>query len=337
MSDDDDGYDDDGYDANGFQRYTNAEELIASERRREVEVRARFQHRIASLEHIKNRLERATVGPIQRRGAMERELQDQEAQMTTLEEALAHNRRRKQVIEQERDELADYLERMDHWSRWGRFLDEHRRPGDPLIATHNYAEMKRKGQETMRVYAASIERFQQAIRNIESQIESKRLWMRMLTQRLARQREEVDNMVRVAQRATYSWQKAVDWATKTWPRGREEREMIYLEDLRLFLEDKVPDTVNITPPGLRDDSRVQTANGPYIALSLVNNPSWGRLYIQTTPEGTVPRFQIHTTTLPRGLQDIPENLFIELTNVCYTERKVASIVRKWVERSIIQS
>jgi hypothetical protein len=104
--------------------------------------------------------------------------------------------------------------------------------------------------------------------------------------------------------------------------------MIYLEDLKLFFEDSAHDNVRISPSGYQDDSRVQTANGPYISLVLEDNPSRGWAYVQCTPERSSDRFQIHHTSLKPGAEDIQENLQIEETIVCEKEEIVADNLRK---------
>jgi hypothetical protein len=106
--------------------------------------------------------------------------------------------------------------------------------------------------------------------------------------------------------------------------------MIYLEDLRQFLEDEVPDNVSISPPGHRDDSRVQTAGGPYIALALKDNPAWGRAYIQCSSEKGF-RFQVNHTSLKPGAEISFENLEIEETAYFETEQEVAAEMRRWAK------
>ena len=311
----------------GLKWYTNAEELIASEQRREDQVRKRYNDRIPTLEHRKNKLERDTLAPTNKKRLIEAELEQQEATVSRYKEKLYLNLQRKQECVRRCKKLAEDIQRME----------ENTRSGDPSVAGIDYARKKQKDQESLKEYNELTEQFRVANIDLEEAIRSKRKYIATLKGLLEVETEVVNIMTRDRDTALYLWQEAVDRATKPWPTGREEREQIYLEDLRLFLEDEVPDTVNITPPGHRDDSRDQTANGPYIALRLENNPTWGRLYIQNTPEGTVPGFKIHYTWLPRGLQDIPENLFIELTEICYTEKQVAELVRQWVRNGRIQS
>ena len=133
-----------------------------------------------------------------------------------------------------------------------------------------------------------------------------------------------------ADTAKYWWKYAVDRARKPWPREQEDREMIYLEDLRQFLEDEVPDNVSISPPGHRDDSRIETAGGAYIALALNDYPRWGRAYIQCSSEKGF-RFQINHTTLKPGAENRFENLEIEETTYFQTEQELAADMRSWAK------
>jgi hypothetical protein len=103
-----------------------------------------------------------------------------------------------------------------------------------------------------------------------------------------------------------------------------------LEDLKQILEDEVADNVSISPPGHRDDSRVQTAGGPYIALALKDNPAWGQAYIQCSSEKRF-RFQVNHTSLRPGAENSVENLEIEETAYFETEEGIAADMRRWAK------
>jgi hypothetical protein len=103
-----------------------------------------------------------------------------------------------------------------------------------------------------------------------------------------------------------------------------------LEDLRQLLEDEVADNVSISPPSHQDDSRVETAHGPYIALALNDNPAWGRAYIQCSSEKDY-RFQINYTSLRPGAENSVENLEIEETVFFKTEEDIAADMQRWTK------
>jgi len=157
------------------------------------------------------------------------------------------------------------------------------------------------------------------------------IWATM-AEAMGRQRAAMaDEANQEAHLATLLWEEARGTARNQWPVEWEERERIYLRDLILYLEDNVPvDRVRVSAPRARDDSRPQTAGGPYIFFSAVNNRSWGRFYVQCGPERAEFRFMIHYTSLKPGAEDTDENHEIEYTVTCLTEDELAETLRRWI-------
>jgi hypothetical protein len=194
----------------------------------------------------------------------------------------------------------------------------------------NYEETRQFILTKIREDEELLEDFNTAIPRASERIDQKKRFIEMCMGMLAQHTQTAATAIAEADTANYWWKYAVDRARKPWPREQEDREMIYLEDLRQFLEDEVPDNVSISPPCHRDDSHVETAGGAYIALALNDNPTWGRAYIQCSSEKGY-RFQVNHTILKPGAENSVENLQIEETSYFKTEKEIAADMRRWAK------
>jgi hypothetical protein len=312
-----------GY-GDGWRLIESPEVARETELAREREVRARFEGRIEVRRITKTRLERAAEEATRRSNAFEQEVSQTRAKIVKYEEdlvtqrdakaqnetVLAQIKHRFQILEAEKAQAREHSDS----ARVSAILDE-----------------ERVGKQRMREYLNCIKRIQATIADIECRLKDTQEWAAM-AEAMGRQRAGMaDEANQEARLATLLWEEARGTARNPWPVEWEEREQIYLRDLILYLEDNVPvERVKVSAPRARDDSRPQTAGGPYIFFSVVNNRSWGRLYVQCGPERAAFRFLIHYTSLKPGADDTDENQDIEHTVTCLTEDELAETLRRWI-------
>jgi hypothetical protein len=305
-------------DGSGFGSMRRELDEIELDSVRERETRKRFEDRIAAKKFKSDRLAREAQGPIRNRDVIRRKIDQLNQELATLEERVTDARRGREAIEREHEGLRGNMTELEYLRHIGTFN------------LQNYEETRQFILTKMREDEEMLEDFNTAIARASERIDQKRRVIEMCTVMLAQRTQIAAAAIREADTAEYWWKYAVDVARKAWPQDKEDREMIYLEDLRQFLEDEVPDNVSISPPGHRDDSRVQTAGGAYIALALNDNPRWGRAYIQCSSEKGF-RFQINHTTLKPGAENRFENLEIEETTYFQTEQELAADMRSWAK------
>jgi hypothetical protein len=307
-------------DGSGFRSMRGELDEIELDSVRERETRKRFEDRIAAKKFTSDRLAREAKGPIRDRDIIRRKIDELNQQFATLEERVTEARRGRQAIEREREGLRANMTELDYLRHIG------------TVNRANYEETRQFILTKIREDDEMLADFNRSISEAEERIDRKRRVIEMCTEMLAQRTQIAAAAIREADTAEYWWKYAVKVARKAWPQDKEEREMIYLEDLRQFLEDEVPDNVSISPPGHRDDSRVQTAGGAYIALALKDYPRWGRAYIQCSTEKGF-RFQINHTTLKPGAENSFENLEIEETTYFEAEQELAADMRRWVKEA----
>jgi hypothetical protein len=308
-----------------MRRALRAIELDAA---REKEVRKRFEDRIAEKKVKFDRAKRNTDHPVSRRDYFIQQLEEQQKDMDRFEQALATNRRGKKQIEDEIESLRQQISNLDQFTQ---VVNRARRPGEPeYTGPEGYVRIKQDAERRITKLQGTIEEFKQAIRKALELIRDKAKLIEKCTRAVELSKIPAEHVLKESRAAFQLWKYAREKAREPWPQDKEEREMIYLEDLKQLLEDELADNVSISPPGHRDDSRVQTAGGPYIALALKDNPTWGRAYIQCSSERGF-RFQINHTSLRPGAENIVENLEIEETSYFETEGDIAADMRRWAK------
>jgi chromosome segregation ATPase len=305
-------------------------ELRAIERdaAREKEVRQRFEERIAEKKIKFERAKKHADPIVSRRDWFKEQLEEVQKDMETLQQALATNKRVKKELE---DEIEKARQQMTDLDQYVSVATRSRRSDEPESrAQADYVQARHNLERRITEFQGTVEGFKQAIRKTLGLIRDKTKMIEKCTQVAELSKIPAEHVLKETRAAFQLWQYALDKARKPWPQDKEEREMIYLEDLKQLLEDELADNVSIWPPGHRDDSRVQTAGGPYIALALKDNPAWGRAYIQCSSEIGF-RFQVNHTSLRPGAENIVENLEIEETSYFETEEGIAADMRHWAK------
>jgi hypothetical protein len=308
----------------GWRLIQNPEVARETELAREREVRARFEGRIEERRLTKTRLERAAEEATRRSNAFEQEVSQKRAEIVKYEEDLVTQRNAKAQNE-------TVLAQIKHTFQLLEADKAQARQHNDTARISAIIDDERVGKQRMREYLTCIKRINETIAEIEYRLKDTQEWATM-AEAMGRQRAAMaDEANQEAMLATQLWEEARGTARNTWPVEWEERERIYLRDLILYLEDNVPvDRVRVSAPRARDDSRPQTAGGPYIFFSAVNNRSWGRFYVQCGPERAEFRFLIHYTSLKPGAEDTDENQEIEYTVTCLTEDELAETLRRWI-------
>ena len=308
-----------------MRRELRAIELDAA---REKEVRKRFEDRIAEKKVKFERAKRNTDHPVSRRDYFIQELDQQQRDMDRYEQALATNRRGKKQLEDEIESLRQQIFNLDQYTQ---VVNRARRPGEPeYTGPEGYVRIRQDAERRITKLQATIEEFKQAIRKALELIREKTKLIEKCTRAVELSKIAAEHVLKESRAAFQVWQYAREKARDAWPQDKEEREMIYLEDLRQLLEDELSENVSISPPSHRDDRRVQTAGGPYIALVLKDNPAWGRAYIQCSSERGF-RFQVNDTALKPGAENSEENLEMEITKYFETEELIATEMRRWAK------
>jgi chromosome segregation ATPase len=305
-------------------------ELRAIEREaaREKEVRQRFEERIAEKKIKFERAKKKAEPSVERRDHFKQQLEEEHKEMERLQRALDTNKRGKKRIE---DEIQKARQQMTDLDEKIRVVTRGRRSDEPMSRGEiDYARTKQLVEQRIIELQGSIEGFRQKIRTALELIRDKTKLIEKATQVTELSKIPAEHALKETRAAFQLWQYAREKAREPWPQDKEEREMIYLEDLRQLLEDELSDNVSISPPSHRDDSRVQTAGGPYISLALKDNPAWGRAYIQCSSEKRF-RFQVNDTALKPGAENSEENLEIELTTYFETEEYIAAAMRRWAK------
>jgi chromosome segregation ATPase len=308
-----------------MRRELRAIELDAA---REKEVRQRFEERIAEKKIKFERAKKKAEPSVSRRDWFKEQLEEMQKDMETLQQALATNKRVKKELE---DEIEKARQQMTDLDQYVSVATRSRRPDEPESrAQADYVQARHNLERRITELQGTIEEFKQVIRKTLELIRDKTKMIEKATQIAEISKIPAEHALKETRAAFQLWQYAREKAREAWPQDKEEREMIYLEDLKQLLEDELADNVSISPPSHRDDSRVQTAGGPYIALALKDNPAWGRAYIQCSSEKGF-RFQVNDTALKPGAENSEENLEIELTTYFETEEYIAAAMRRWAK------
>ena len=310
-----------------MRRELRAIELDAA---REQEVRKRFEKRIAEKKIKFERAKKKAEPSVERRDWFKEQIEEMQKEMETLQQALATNKRVKKELE---DEIEKARQQMTDLDQYVSVATRSRRSDEPESrAQADYVQARHNLERRITEIQGTIEEFKQVIRKILGQIRDQTKMIEQATQVAELSKIPAEHALKETRAAFQLWQYAREKARDSWPQDKEEREMIYLEDLKQLLEDELAANVSISPPGHRDDSRVQTAGGPYIALALKDNPAWGRAYIQCSSEKGF-RFQINHTTLKPGAENSFENLEIEETTYFEAEQELAADMRRWVKEA----
>jgi chromosome segregation ATPase len=308
-----------------MRRELRAIELDAA---REKEVRQRFEKRIAEKKIKFERAKKKAEPSVSRRDWFKEQIEEMQKEMETLQQALATNKRGKKQLE---DEIEKARQQMTDLDQYVSVATRSRRSDEPESrAQADYVQARHNLERRITEIQGTIEEFKQVIRKILGQIRDKTKMIEKATQIAELSKIPAEHALKETRAAFQLWEYARNKARDPWPQDKEEREMIYLEDLRQLLEDELSDNVSISPPSHRDDSRVQTAGGPYIALVLKDNPWWGRAYIQCSSEKKF-RFQVNDTALKPGAENSEENLEMEITKYFETEEGMATEMRRWAK------
>ena len=315
----------DGSASRAMRRELRAIELDAA---REKEVRQRFEKRIAEKKIKFERAKKKAEPSVSRRDWFKEQIEEMQKEMETLQQALATNKRVKKELE---DEIEKARQQMTDLDQYVSVATRSRRSDEPESrAQADYVQARHNLERRITEIQGTIEEFKQVIRKILGQIRDKTKMIEKATQIAELSKIPAEHALKETRAAFQLWEYARNKARDPWPQDKEEREMIYLEDLRQLLEDELSENVSISPPSHRDDRRVQTAGGPYIALVLKDNPAWGRAYIQCSSEKKF-RFQVNDTALKPGAENSEENLEMEITKYFETEEYIAAEMRRWAK------
>ena len=308
-----------------MRRELRAIELDAA---REKEVRKRFLDRIAEKKIKFERAKKHADPIVSRRDWFKEQLEEVQKDMETFQQALATNKRVKKELEDEMEKARQQIADLDQFVS---VVSRARRSDEPESRGQaEYVRARHDVERRITELQGTIEEFKQAIRKILGLIRDKTKMIEKCTQVAELSKIPAEHALKETRAAFQLWEYARHKAREPWPQDKEEREMIYLEDLKQLLEDELAANVSISPPCHRDDSRVQTAGGPYIALALKDNPAWGRAYIQCSSEKGF-RFQVNDTSLKPGAENIVENLEMEITKYFETEEGMATEMRRWAK------
>jgi hypothetical protein len=265
---------------------------------------------------------------VSRRDWFKEQLEEVQKDMETFQQALATNKRVKKELEDEMEKARQQITDLDQFVS---VVARARRSDKPESRGQaEYVRARHDVERRITELQGTIEEFKQAIRKNLGLITDKTKMIEKCTQVAELSKIPAEHALKETRAAFHLWEYARDKAREPWPQDKEEREMIYLEDLKQLLEDELAANVSISPPCHRDDSHVQTAGGPYIALALKDNPAWGRAYIQCSSEKRC-RFQVNHTSLKPGAENIVENLEIEETTYFETEEYIAADMRRWAK------
>ena len=315
----------DGSASKAMRRELRAIELDAA---REQEVRKRFEKRIAEKKIKFERAKKKAEPSVERRDWFKEQTEEMHKEMETLQQALATNKRVKKELEDEMEKARQQITDLDQFvsvATRARRSDEPESRGQA-----DYVRAKHNVEQRITELQGTIEEFKRVIRKILGQIRDQTKMIEQATHVAELSKIPAEHALKETRAAFQLWEYARNKARDPWPQDKEEREMIYLEDLRQLLEDELSDNVSISHPSHRDDRRVQTAGGPYIALVLKDNPGWGRAYIQCSSEKGF-RFQVNDTALKPGAENIEENLEMEITKYFETEELIATEMRRWAK------
>jgi chromosome segregation ATPase len=308
-----------------MRRELRAIELDAA---REKEVRKRFLDRIAEKKIKFERAKKHADPIVSRRDWFKEQLEEVQKDMETFQQALATNKRVKKELEDEMEKARQQIADLDQFVS---VVSRARRSDEPESRGQaEYVRARHDVERRITELQGTIEEFKQAIRKILGLIRDKTKMIEKCTQVAELSKIPAEHALKETRAAFQLWEYAREKAREPWPQDKEEREMIYLEDLKQLLEDELAANVSISPPCHRDDSHVQTAGGPYIALALKDNPAWGRAYIQCSSEKGF-RFQLNDTSLKPGAENIVENLEMEITKYFETEEGMATEMRRWAK------
>ena len=308
-----------------MRRELRAIELDAA---REKEVRQRFEERIAEKKIKFERARKKAETSMERRDWFKEQVEEMQKDLATLQEALATNKRVKKELEDEIEKAKQQITDLDQYVS---VANRSRRSDEPVFTDlADYLHTRQTIERRITEFQGTIEQFKQANRKTLELIRDKTKMIEKGTQVAEMAKIPAEHLLKESRAAFQVWQYAREKAREPWPQDKEEREMIYLEDLKQLLEDELSDNVSISPPSHRDDSRVQTAGGPYIALVLNDNPAWGRAYIQCSSERGF-RFQVNDTSLKPGAENSEENLEMEITKYFETEEGMAAEMRRWTK------
>jgi chromosome segregation ATPase len=308
-----------------MRRELRAIELDAA---REKEVRKRFQDRIAEKKIKFERAKKHADPIVSRRDWFKEQLEEVQKDMETFQQALATNKRVKKELEDEMEKARQQIADLDQFVS---VVSRARRSDEPESRGQaEYVRARHDVERRITELQGTIEEFKQAIRKILGLIRDKTKMIEKCTQVAELSKIPAEHALKETRAAFQLWEYAREKAREPWPQDKEERGMIYLEDLKQLLEDELAANVSISPPCHRDDSHVQTAGGPYIALALKDNPAWGRAYIQCSSEKGF-RFQLNDTSLKPGAENIVENLEMEITKYFETEEGMATEMRRWAK------
>jgi len=207
-------------DGSGFGSMRRELDEIELDSVRERETRKRFEDRIAAKKFKSDRLAREAQGPIRNRDVITRKIDQLNQELATSEEALTDARRGKQAIERELEGLRSHMTQLHHLRHIA-----HREPA-------NYEETRQFIQSKITEDEELLEDFNTAIPRASERIDQKKRVIEMWMGMLAQHTQTAAAAITEADTAKYWWKYAVDRARKPWPREQEDREMIYLEDLR---------------------------------------------------------------------------------------------------------